>query len=84
MSNDKILRAFGLNREGTTTSIHMYEFTDSTVGIVFVTPRDNKKPLQTGLRLNPETFALLSEAMFLAAHDSSAWKQVESSDNEEK
>ena len=72
----KLTRTLGLRNNNIPTHIEMSEFSDGTICISLVTSRPELKPLITAMRVNPETFALLSEALSMAAHNPEIWKEV--------
>ena len=71
-----IIRTLGLRNNNTLIHVEMFEFSDGNIGISLVTPRPGLKPLTTSMRITPETFTLLSEALSTAAHNPGLWEEV--------
>ncbi len=76
MSDVKILRTLGLRNNDSQTRVELAEFDDGTIGVALITPRSGLKPLVTAMRVAPETFTLLSEALSTAAHNPGLWNEV--------
>lgn len=72
------VRGFALMSAGGQTTLHVHELVDGTIVLTFSTVRNaGLPPLETGLRLAPPTFAMLSDALWRAAHDSTVWMPLD-------
>jgi hypothetical protein len=68
-------RWFGLHKAGGNTTVEIGEISDGSIAVGIITERADMEPLITKMRLSPDTFSLLSEALFCAAHDPSVWRK---------
>jgi len=77
-----VMRSFELIQQGHPTSISVGEMSNGNMWIKVKTKRADVETIVTSMLLKPDTFSLLSEAMFRAAHDESVWQVEPNKENE--
>lgn len=72
-NTDEVLRYFGLGQDGSPTEVIIIEYKSGNIRIELQTKRDGMEKIVTPITLNPNTFSMLFDAMFRAAHDQAVW-----------
>ena len=71
------LRWFGLETEGSPTTVQIAELSDGGFDVALITKREGMPDIATSFRLMPLTFSLLTEALARAAHDPLIWRKID-------
>lgn len=73
----KRIRGFSMHSTRGQTMVSICELNNGNMEVVLETKRDDLEPLCTTMQLTPATFNMLTEALFLAAHDENAFFEIE-------